>query len=131
MKRVTFQIPSRLNSHFQQVSELLLNIVAKCIEEGAADLVESKSMDLNEVGDGTAVELKYDERFGDLEENLKALTSRTARELTDLLPSVFAIGFKKMEPRYIAILQKRVVNSFIAGSTEPPQSSDDPSTRRN
>jgi hypothetical protein len=127
MNRVSlkFRIPSRLNDGMKQLADLPLNIVAKCVEDGAELLAKDASALLNELGDGTEVEMSYDPRFGDLAQHLSALTARTSRPVDELLPSIFAAGFAVDEPKFIAILAKRAVHATMGvGPTTGKGSSD-------
>lgn len=118
-KTISFQVPSRLNHYLEQLADLPLNVVAKCIEEGAEQLAGNDAAQLNEVGDGTHVEMKYDPRFGDLEEHLNTLAMRTNRPIQDLLPSIFAAGFAVMEPKYLDMLAKRTASKAAAENSDP------------
>ncbi|XXY23173.1 hypothetical protein WME88_26520 [Sorangium sp. So ce216] len=113
-KTIPFRIPSRLDYSFEQLTELPLDVVAKCVEVGAEHLVSNDTAEFNEIGDGTLVELKYDPRFGKLEEHLSTLTTRTGRPIQELLPSIFASGFTAKEPTYVDMLAKRTASKATA-----------------
>lgn len=106
-----FRIPGRLNAAAARMKAELpknhaLGMVQKCVEEGAEAIcaLPDPAGAIVEEGDGDEYTLRYNAQMGELEKQLDLLVVVTGRTLSEILPTLFATGFRKKEPIWMHII---------------------------